>query len=237
MRFHFFKVSFQILNLLLLLLHHLDDAGACPARSLNEGESAEPPGTDPYARWCRRGGIVRCPPIPIDGESAHRAIISDAAMRVLYDAAMCRCRRPAPKLLFEVFSQPLRTGRDPRTAGQGGPAGDRHGAGADLRTGFPTLLVRFPTEAVRPPGADLPFDEWTSVFGSEQLTDALLDRLTHHVHILEMNGESYRLAQSKRRSRRSRPDTPVDGTASLTAVIAVSHRAPRSARARVRRPS
>jgi DNA replication protein DnaC len=41
---------------------------------------------------------------------------------------------------------------------------------------------------------NLPFDEWTSVFGSERLTGALLDRLTHHVHILEMNGESYRLA-------------------------------------------
>ena len=62
--------------------------------------------------------------------------------------------------------------------------------------------------------SNLPFDEWTSVFGSERLTGTLLDRLTHHVHILEMNGESYRLAQSKRRSRRSRPDTPVDGTAS-----------------------
>jgi hypothetical protein len=36
---------------------------------------------------------------------------------------------------------------------------------------------------------------------SERLTGALLDRLTHHVHILEMNGESYRLAQSKRRRR------------------------------------
>ena len=43
---------------------------------------------------------------------------------------------------------------------------------------------------------NLPFDEWTGVFGSERLTGALLDRLTHHVHILEMNGESYRLRQS-----------------------------------------
>ena len=40
---------------------------------------------------------------------------------------------------------------------------------------------------------NLPFDEWTEVFGSERLTGALLDRLTHHVHIIEMNGESYRL--------------------------------------------
>ena len=44
---------------------------------------------------------------------------------------------------------------------------------------------------------NMPFDEWTEVFGSERLTGALLDRLTHHVHILEMNGESYRLKQSR----------------------------------------
>ncbi len=31
---------------------------------------------------------------------------------------------------------------------------------------------------------NLPFDEWTEVFGSDRLTGALLDRLTHHVHIL-----------------------------------------------------
>jgi DNA replication protein DnaC len=50
--------------------------------------------------------------------------------------------------------------------------------------------------------SNLPFDEWTATFGDERLTGALLDRLTHHVHILEMNGRSYRLAQS--RSRRLR---------------------------------
>ena len=44
---------------------------------------------------------------------------------------------------------------------------------------------------------NLPLDEWTEVFGSERLTGALLDRLTHHVHILEMNGESYRLKRSR----------------------------------------
>lgn len=49
--------------------------------------------------------------------------------------------------------------------------------------------------------SNLPFDEWTSVFGSERLTGALLDRLTHHVHILEMNGESFRLATSKKAQR------------------------------------
>jgi len=44
---------------------------------------------------------------------------------------------------------------------------------------------------------NLPFEEWTKVLGCERLTGALLDRLTHHVHILEMNGESYRFNQSK----------------------------------------
>ena len=38
--------------------------------------------------------------------------------------------------------------------------------------------------------SNLPFDEWTNVFASERLTGALLDRLTHHVHILEMNGDA-----------------------------------------------
>ena len=42
-----------------------------------------------------------------------------------------------------------------------------------------------------------------AIFGSERLTGALLDRLTHHVRILEMNGQSYRLATSKKAQRRS----------------------------------
>ena len=49
--------------------------------------------------------------------------------------------------------------------------------------------------------SNLPFDEWTETFGSERLTGALLDRLTHHVNILEMNGDSYRLNQSKSRQK------------------------------------
>ena len=42
-------------------------------------------------------------------------------------------------------------------------------------------------------------------FGSERLTGALLDRLTHHVNILEINGDSYRLSQS--RARRNSADS------------------------------
>ena len=47
--------------------------------------------------------------------------------------------------------------------------------------------------------SNLPFEDWTQVLGSERLTGALLDRLTHHVSILAMNGDSYRLKQSARR--------------------------------------
>jgi DNA replication protein DnaC len=49
---------------------------------------------------------------------------------------------------------------------------------------------------------NLPFEQWTEVLGSERLTGALLDRLTHRVHILEANGESYRLTDAKRRLKR-----------------------------------
>ena len=49
--------------------------------------------------------------------------------------------------------------------------------------------------------SNLPFEDWTSVLGSQRLTGALLDRLTHHVSILTMNGDSYRLRQSAGRLR------------------------------------
>ena len=57
---------------------------------------------------------------------------------------------------------------------------------------------------------NLPFDEWTEVFGSERLTGALLDRLTHHVHILKLNGDSYRLRHSRENAAPQAPDEPND---------------------------
>ena len=49
---------------------------------------------------------------------------------------------------------------------------------------------------------NLPFDEWTELFGSE--------RLTHHVHILEMNGESYRLKRSRETAASHPSEEPDD---------------------------
>jgi DNA replication protein DnaC len=47
---------------------------------------------------------------------------------------------------------------------------------------------------------NLPFENWTEVLGSERLTGAVLDRLTHRCHIIETKGESYRLKDARRRS-------------------------------------
>lgn len=48
---------------------------------------------------------------------------------------------------------------------------------------------------------NLPFENWTEVLGTERLTGATLDRLTHRCHIVETKGESYRLQDAKRRRR------------------------------------
>jgi len=48
---------------------------------------------------------------------------------------------------------------------------------------------------------NLAFEQWTEIFGSERLTGALLDRLTHRCHIIETNGESYRLRQARKKTK------------------------------------
>ena len=73
------------------------------------------------------------------------------------------------------------------------------------RTGAELLFEVFSQRYERG-STNLPFDEWTEVFGSERLTGTLLDRLTHHVHILEMNGESYRLKRSRETASSQAPD-------------------------------
>lgn len=51
---------------------------------------------------------------------------------------------------------------------------------------------------------NLPFSDWAQVFKTERLAVAMLDRVTHHAEILEMNGESYRLRSAKRKSQRGK---------------------------------
>ena len=78
--------------------------------------------------------------------------------------------------------------------------------GAELL--FEVFSQRYERGSILVTTTNLPFDEWTEVFGSERLTGALLDRLTHHVHILEMNGESYRLKRSRENASSQAPDGP-----------------------------
>ena len=66
---------------------------------------------------------------------------------------------------------------------------------------------------------NLPFEQWTEVLGSERLTGAVLDRLTHRCHILESTGESYRLQDARRRRKggRSKSSKETSSSADETA--------------------
>jgi DNA replication protein DnaC len=50
--------------------------------------------------------------------------------------------------------------------------------------------------------SNLSFSDWNQIFQGERMTAALLDRLTHHCHIFEMNGESYRFKQSMKEKQK-----------------------------------
>jgi DNA replication protein DnaC len=59
---------------------------------------------------------------------------------------------------------------------------------------------------------NLPFAQWTEIFGEERLTAALLDRLIHRGHILVLEGESFRFRQSLQRRDHDGSATPATAT-------------------------
>src|SRR6516162_10221724 len=159
-------------------------AGAVAAGTRHRG-LCDPPDKLPYrasiAGRRRIGSIPSCSSEPFSaGCAASRAIAAWQRSRRLKRG---RCQA-AHKLLIidELGYVPLST------------------TGAELL--FEVFSQRYERGSILVT-SNLPFDEWTGVFASERLTGALLDRLTHHVHILEMNGDSYRLKQSKQRQRQT----------------------------------
>jgi DNA replication protein DnaC len=56
--------------------------------------------------------------------------------------------------------------------------------------------------------SNLPFGEWGTIFQGERMTAALLDRLTHQCHILELTGESYRFRESMQAKHGPTDKTP-----------------------------
>jgi DNA replication protein DnaC len=68
--------------------------------------------------------------------------------------------------------------------------------------------------------SNLPFESWTEVLGSERLTGATLDRLTHRCQIIETRGESYRLHDAKSRNRPAKSDSSGRQQHAVVAVVA-----------------
>ena len=50
--------------------------------------------------------------------------------------------------------------------------------------------------------SNLPFSQWNTIFKDEMTTAAAIDRLVHHATILELNAESYRIAEAKKRTNK-----------------------------------
>jgi DNA replication protein DnaC len=57
--------------------------------------------------------------------------------------------------------------------------------------------------------SNLPFTQWASTFADDQtLTAAMLDRLLHHAHIVQIQGESYRLKNKRKAGANPTAQTP-----------------------------
>ena len=127
----------------------------------------------------------------------------------------------------EEYSQARRLGHELISAGK--VAGFVVAGGQGTRLGFDGPKGNYPISPVRNKTlfqvfadryergsllitSNLPFSEWQQVFQGERMTAALLDRLTHHCEILEMNGESYRFREPMKEKRaKSQAKDPSSG--------------------------
>ncbi|MFH1881569.1 MAG: ATP-binding protein [Planctomycetota bacterium] len=143
-------------------------------------------------------GFVLRPKIHISGNLPDRVIVGQTVRLkyVLKNVA----RLPAYNLCVRFAPKGVPAGRRPQADKPSAPPETIEQVGGEH------LISRLgPGETTEVTIAtNLPFESWTEVCGSERLTGALLDRLTHRVHIIEANGASYRLEQSRKRLARQK---------------------------------
>jgi hypothetical protein len=113
-------------------------------------------------------------------------------MRSIHCASLAHCRSQTDSSNFEGAPLPARSASEKEAIEAPAPAAAK-GKVIDL---YSALKASLEKRGVK--------------FGSERLTGALLDRLTHHVHILEMNGQSFRLKHSRKRIAAEQPAQPPD---------------------------
>lgn len=64
---------------------------------------------------------------------------------------------------------------------------------------FALLAARYESRSIMVT-SNLPFAQWDQIFKDQMTTAAAIDRLVHHAHVLELNTESYRMANAKKRT-------------------------------------